>query len=179
MRWYRLQWMWNLRLTLGHAMQGHPMREIEWIPSKEAPPHIQASENVSEEYGPWQWARGGGWARGGFGADAFILQENGTLQCPAGKFLWLSEVRQEKVFSQRAVYVALQEDCLCCPLHGQCLARKAKGNRARRVSAVRRLLPTPSSVEYPPGILAATKWVDVAGRMLRRIWIAHWRRKSC
>lgn len=97
------------------------------------------------------------------------------LQCPAGKLLWLSEVRQEKAFSQRAVYVALQEDCLCCPLRGQCLARKAKGNRARRVSAVRCLLPVPSSVEVGAGILAATRWVDVAGRMLRRIWIAHWR----
>ncbi len=97
------------------------------------------------------------------------------LQCPAGKLLWLSEVRQEKPFSQRAVSVALQEDCLCCPLREQCLARKAKGNRARRVSAVRHLVPASSSVEHSLGILAATKWVDVAGRMLRRIWIAHWR----
>jgi len=169
------QLLWDLRLTLGHAKQEQPMREIEWAASKNAPPRVVASESLCEGYGPWQWARGGGWERGGFGADAFTLQENGMLQCPAGKLLWLSEVRQEKAFSQRAVYVALQEDCLCCPLRGQCLARKAKGNRARRVSAVRCLLPVPSSVEVGAGILAATRWVDVAGRMLRRIWIAHWR----
>ena len=50
-----------------------------------------------------------------------------------------------------------------------------KGNRARRISAVRRLLPSPSSVEHDPHLLEAIRWVDVAGRALRRTWIAHWR----
>jgi hypothetical protein len=78
---------------------------------------------------------------------------------------------------ERAVYVALLDDCRECRLCEQCLGRGAKGNRARRVSAVRRLLPAPSSVERKPGVLAATRWRDVAGRALRRTWIAHWRRQ--
>ena len=41
--------------------------------------------------------------------------------------------------------------------------------------AVRRLLPSPSSVEHDPHLLEAIRWVDVAGRALRRTWIAHWR----
>ena len=34
------QWVWNLRLSLGHAMQGTERREIEWAPPKERPPVV-------------------------------------------------------------------------------------------------------------------------------------------
>ncbi|WP_201376638.1 hypothetical protein [Ktedonobacter robiniae] len=65
------------------------------------------------------------------------------------------------------------------PLREQCLAKGAKGNRARRVSAVRRLLPPPTSVvcEQKPVLLGPIRWVDVAGRALRRTWTIHWRRQ--
>ncbi len=49
------------------------MREIEWAPSKETPPHVVVSENLSEEYGPWQLAKGGGWARGGIASRCLHL----------------------------------------------------------------------------------------------------------
>src|SRR5258708_39819130 len=78
------QWVWNLRLTLGKTMQGGELREMEWAPPKEAPPFLMAEENPPEEYGPWQWAQAFGRATGRFGADAFVLQENGRLRCPAG-----------------------------------------------------------------------------------------------
>jgi hypothetical protein len=55
--------------------------------------------------------------------------------------------------------------------------KAAKGDRARRVSAVRRLLPPPASVERKPVMLGPMRWVDVAGRALRRTWTAHWRRQ--
>jgi Transposase DDE domain len=171
------QWVWNLRLSLGHAMQGGELREIEWAPPKEAPAVLVTVENPPEEYGPWRWAAAFGRATGRLGADAFVLQENATLRCPAGASLWLSEVRQENAFTQRAVYVASQTDCQHCSLREQCLASGAKGNRARRVSAVRRLLPPPASVEPKPVILGSIRWVDVAGRSLRRRWTAHWRRQ--
>jgi hypothetical protein len=171
------QWVWNLRLSLGQKMQGVQLRQIEWAPAKEAPPMVVAVENAPAEYGPWQWARQFGAATGRFGAETFSLQENGMLRCPAGASLWLSEVRQENAFTQRAVYVASQADCPHCELRGQCLGRGAKGNRARRVSAVRRLLPSSSSVKRNPHLLGAIRWVDVAGRALRRTWMAHWRRQ--
>jgi hypothetical protein len=85
--------------------------------------------------------------------ELFTLQEDGKLRCPAGASLWLSEVRQGNAFTQRAVYLAYQTDCQCCSLREQCLAKGAKGNRARRVSAVRRLLPTPAIVEQKPIVL--------------------------
>ncbi len=148
-----------------------------WAPPKESPPLLLAAENPPEEYGPWQWAAAFGRATGRFGAEAFVLQENGRLRCPAGASLWLSEVRQENAFTQRAVYLAYQTDCQRCSLREQCLASGAKGDRARRVSAVRRLLPPPSSVERKPIMLGSMRWVDVAGRSLRRTWTAHWLRQ--
>lgn len=91
----------------------------------------------------------------------------------------MSEVRQENAFTQRAVYLAYQTDCQCCALREQCLASGAKGDRARRVSAVRRLLPPPAPVplERKPILLGPIRWVDVAGRALRRTWMTHWRRQ--
>jgi hypothetical protein len=156
-------------------MQEAELREIEWAPPKESPPVLLPVEDPPEEYGPWQWAAAFGRATGRFGADAFTLQGNGTLRCPAGATLWLSEVRQENAFTQRAVYLAYQTDCQRCSLREQCLASGAKGDRARRVRAVRRLLPPPASVERKPVVLGPMRWVDVAGRALRRTWTTHWR----
>ena len=107
----------------------------------------------------------------------YRCREDGKLRCPAGASLWLSEVRQENAFTQRAVYLAYQTDCQPCALREQCLASGAKGDRARRVSAVRRLLPPPATVERKPIVLGPIRWVDVAGRALRRAWTAHWRRQ--
>ncbi|WP_338250765.1 hypothetical protein [Dictyobacter halimunensis] len=169
------QWVWNLRLSLGKMMQEVQPREMEWALPKETPPSLLATEDAQEEYGPWQWAAAFGGATGRFGADAFALQENGTLRCPAGSSLWLSEVRQENAFTQRATYLGFRSDCEPCALKERCLGRGAKGSRARRVSAVRRLLPSPAVVEHKPVMLAAMRWVDVAGRALRRRWMTHWR----
>jgi hypothetical protein len=112
-----------------------------------------------------------------WGRGLFRGRENGMLRCPAGASLWLSEVRQENALTQRAVYLASQTDCPHCELRAQCLGRGAKGNRARRKSRVRRLLPSASSMEPHPHLLGAVRWVDVAGRALRRTWMAHWRKQ--
>jgi hypothetical protein len=171
------QWVWNLRLSLGKRMQGGDLREMEWAPPTETALLFFAWENSPEEYGPWQWAGESGRAAGRFTADAFTLQENGKLRCPAGANLYLSEVHQENAFTQRAVYLAYQTDCRSCALREQCLGPEAKGHRARRVSAVRRLLPAPAQVSRKPVMLGPMRWVDVAGRALRRTWTAHWRQQ--
>ena len=139
------QWVWNLRLSLGTDDAGRCscVRSSGPLPQRRLPCSSRW-EDPPEEYGPWQWAAAFGRATGRFGADAFTLQEDGKLRCPAGASLWLSEVRQENAFTQRAVYLAYQTDCQRCALREQCLASGAKGDRARRVSAVRRLLPPPA-----------------------------------
>lgn len=171
------QWVWNLRLSLGKRMQAGELRELEWAPAKETILHFPVSEPMPEEYGPWQLAGDVGRARSQMAGSAFVWQEGGKLRCPSGANLWLSEVRQENAFTQRAVYQAFQTDCQPCPLREQCLAPGAKGNRARRVSVVRRLLVQPSALARKPLILGPIRWLDVPARALRRKWTAHWRRQ--
>jgi hypothetical protein len=115
-------------------MQGGELREMEWAPPTETAPLFFAWQDPPEEYGPWQWAGESGRAAGRFTAEAFSLQEDGKLRCPAGASLWLSEVRQENAYTQRAVYLAYQTDCLRCTLREQSLDPGAKGTRARRKS---------------------------------------------
>src|SRR5512142_1467897 len=76
-------------------MQRGELREMEWAPPTETAPLFFAWEDPPEEYGPWQCAGEAGRATGRFTAEAFSLQEDGKLRCPAGASLWLSEVRQE------------------------------------------------------------------------------------
>ena len=95
--------------------------------------------------------------------------------CPAGALLWLQEQRQETPCAQRLVFCAPLEACQPCHLREQCLGRGAQGNRARRVSAVRRLLPLSRSPCQREGTLLAIRWVDMPGRTIRRHWIRHWR----
>jgi hypothetical protein len=172
------QWVWNLRLAMSAAGTETPLRQIEWGAAATGPIQSLAEPAAQEEpeYGPLEWAR----ARGGrLGAEAFPLQENGTLRCPHGVELWLSETRQETAFTQRLIFVAKDADCAPCPLRGACLGRMASGNRGRRVSAVRHrrisgvmLHPRPLVAE------AAIHWNDVAGRHLRRSWMAHWQKQT-
>src|SRR5262249_25173667 len=73
-----------------------------------APPHPQmgAAHTMAEPapgeetaYGPLTWAR----ARGGrLGAEAFALQDDGTLRCPHGGELWQTEIRDENAFTRAA-----------------------------------------------------------------------------
>src|SRR5215469_2407046 len=95
-------------------MQGGALREMEWAPPTETAPLFFAWEDTREEYGPWECAGESGRATGRFIVEAFTLQEDGKLRCPAGASLWLSEVRQENAFTQRAVYLAYQTDCQPC-----------------------------------------------------------------
>lgn len=173
------QWVWNLRLAFSAGWSDTtPLRQTEW-----APPHTASTQSLAEpapddepDYGPLEWAR----ARGGrLGADAFVVQEDSMLRCPQGVQLWLSETRQENAFTQRLIYVAKDADCAPCPLRGACLGRTARGNRGRRVSAVRHRRIS-GVVLHPRPLVsgAAIWWNDVAGRHLRRSWMAHWRQQT-
>jgi len=172
------QWVWNLRLAFSAGCTQAPLREMEW-----APPQTGSTQRLAEpapqeepEYGPVEWARVCG---GRLGAEAFPLQDDGMLLCPQGIRLWHSETRQENAFTQRLIFVARDADCAPCPLRAACLGRTASGKRGRRVSAVRHrritgvvLHPRPATAE------AAIWWNDVAGRQLRRSWMAHWRQQT-
>jgi hypothetical protein len=138
------QWVWNLRLSLGQMMQEGHVREIEWAPPKEAPPVLIAEDPPPEEYGPWQWAAAFGRATGRFGAEDFVLQEDGKLRCPAGASLWLSEVRQENAFTKAGRLPGLPDG-----LSALFFARAVFGIRSQRGSSPPR--------ECGPSSLASTR----------------------
>src|SRR6266699_497262 len=100
---------------------------MEWAPPKEAPPVLVAEENPPEEYGPWQWAQ------------AFVLQENGRLRCPAGASLWLSEVRQENAFTKAGRLPGLPDR-----LSALCAAGAVLGIRGQRRPGASRKSGPPS-----------------------------------
>jgi hypothetical protein len=99
------QWVWNIRLALGFALQGEELREMEWSPASERPPRICSSEQPPETYGPWQLARDSG--RGQIPASAFTLHDEVSLRCPTGAPLWLSEMRQENAFTEAGLHMWL------------------------------------------------------------------------
>jgi hypothetical protein len=174
------QWVWNLRLAFAAGGAQAPLRKMEWAPLH---PQTSAAQVIAEPapreepvYGALEWAR----VRGGrLGAEAFALQADGTLRCPQGGARWLSETRQETAFTQRLVFVARDTDCAACPRRSACLGRTASGVRGRRVSAVRHRRVTEVVLHPRPVVAeAAIWWNDVAGRQLRRSWMAHWRQQT-
>jgi hypothetical protein len=148
------QWVWNLRLELGHALHPMPMRTTEFAPAKtdesaEAAPHPipRLPEPVPVIYGPPQWARPS-YTKGFAGAD-FALQPDGTLRCPAGRPLYAQERRPERDGSLRVLYAARIGHCRACSLR-ECCQESATTIKARWVSAVYWPLSSPASILDEP-----------------------------
>jgi len=79
------QWVWNLRLELGHRLEPTPIRTTEFAPalapqSEQATPP-PASSTATSGYGPPTTAAS--WKTGRFTGADFPLQPDGTLRCPA------------------------------------------------------------------------------------------------
>jgi hypothetical protein len=132
------QWIWNLRLELGHALHPTPMRTTEFAPAQmgeavEAAPVSRPSASTPITYGPPQWARTS-YTKGFAGGD-FSLQPDGTLRCPSGQSLYAQERRPERDGSLRVLYAARIGHCRSCPLRAQC-QESTTTIKARRVSAV-------------------------------------------
>ena len=69
------QWVWNLRLELGHQLESTPLRTTEFAPA------VFATEPGAEPgYGPP--IVGASWKAGRFSGQDFALQPDGTLRCP-------------------------------------------------------------------------------------------------
>jgi hypothetical protein len=129
------QWMWNLRLELGHRLHPTTMR-----PSDCAPAHPHALSSPAPEplpqvtYGLPQWANAA--QMGGVAASVFTPQADGTLLCPAGLPLSAQERRPEREGSRRVVSAARIGQCRACLLRVDCLGYGSTTTKPRRVSAV-------------------------------------------
>ena len=125
------QWIWNLRLELGHQLQPSPMRTTEFAP---ALPSASPRTAPPAGYAPPQV--GSAWKAGRFSSQDFVLQPDGTLCCPADQTLLAHEQRREADGSLRVVYGASIRSCRPCPLREQCQWNGAETAKPRQVSVL-------------------------------------------
>ncbi len=127
------QWVWNLRLELGHQLVPEPLRTTEFAPAHLPAPDQQALA-PAQGYGPVAEALP--WKAGRFSGRDFVSQPDGTLRCPAGQFLRVHERRTEADGSLRVVYAASIRSCRPCPLREQCQWQGSATKKPRQVSAL-------------------------------------------
>jgi hypothetical protein len=148
------QWVWNLRLELGHQLEPTPVRTTEFAPAALAAKEQQAP---SSGYGPPTLAAP--WKAGRLSGQDFVLQPDGTLRCPAKQALSATEQRREADGSLRLVYAARISQCRGCPLREQCQWHGRQTTKPRRVS----VLLHPRQVGTAPLL-----WKDWSRRQHRR-----------
>jgi hypothetical protein len=125
------QWVWNLRLELGHVLEPTPMRTTEFAP---AVPEAKEQQPPSSGYGKPSVAAS--WKAGRFSGQDFALQPDGTLRCPANQSLVAHERRKEADGSLRVVYAASIRSCRPCPLRDQCQWNGSTTAKPRQVSVL-------------------------------------------
>ena len=127
------QWVWNLRLELGHQLHPDPVRTTEFAPA--LPPALKEAHTQAppvQGYGPA--VVGQPWKSGRFSGQDFALQPDGTLRCPAGQELRAHEWRREADGSLRVVYAASIRSCRACSLREQCQWQGSETKKPRQVS---------------------------------------------
>src|SRR5712691_4935161 len=128
------QWLWNLRLELGHQLAPDPVRTTEFAPAI-PPVHKESPAQAPVQgYGPAAVALP--WKAGRFSGQDFVLQPDGTLRCPASQSLVAHERRREADGSLRVVYAASIRSCRACPLREQCQWNGSTTAKPRQVSVL-------------------------------------------
>ena len=148
------QWVWNVRLELGHQLEPTPVRTTEFAPVLEK---RASSLSPAQGYGPVAEALP--WKAGRFSGHDFVPQPDGTLRCPAGQSLRVHERRREADGSLRVVYGASIGSCRPCPLRDQCQWQGSATKKPRQVS----VLLHPLAVGAAPLL-----WRDWSRRQPRR-----------
>lgn len=151
------QWIWNLRLELGHVLEPTPMRATEF-----APPIAETTGEQTPEQGYGKPVVALPWKAGRFSGQDFALQPDGTLRCPAGQSLVAHERRRETDGSLRIVHAASIQSCRPCPLREQCQWQGSATKKPRQVS----VLLHPLIVGSEP-----IRWCDWSRRSHRRACI--------
>jgi hypothetical protein len=129
------QWVWNLRLELGHQLHPDPLRITEVAPACSlAQEKAVGTPSAVQGYGPPDVASS--WKQGRFSGRDFALQPDGTLRCPAGQTLRANERRKEGDGSLRVVYAGSHHSCRPCPLREQCQWNGKATSKPRQVSVL-------------------------------------------
>jgi len=125
------QWVWNLRLELGHRLEPEPIRTTQFAPA--------VSQTNGKQKGVQGYGKpviGGSWKAGHFSGEDFALQPDGVLRCPTGQSLYHQEQRREADGSLRVVYAASIRSCRPCPLREQCQWNGRTTAKPRQVSVL-------------------------------------------
>jgi hypothetical protein len=131
------QWVWNLRLELGHQLHPDPVRTTEFAPAIPSPlPTPPPSPSTAPPSGYVAPSIGQPWKADRFSGQDFALQPDGTLQCPADQKLTPHEQRREADGSLRIVYGASIRSCRPCPLREQCQWNGGTTKKPRQVSVL-------------------------------------------
>jgi hypothetical protein len=144
------QWVWNLRLELGHQLVPTALRTTEFA---------EAQAQPVGGFGYGLPVVGALWKAGRFSGQDFVPEPDGTLRCPEGKKLRLTEQRREVDGTLRLLYSARITDCRSCRQREQCQWHGATTTKPRRVS----LLLRPLQVGAAPLL-----WQDWSRRQHRR-----------
>jgi hypothetical protein len=128
------QWLWNLRLELGHQLYPDPVRTTEFAPALPTAHKESPAQAPVQGYGPAEVALP--WKAGRFSGQDFALQPDGTLRCPASQSLVAHERRREADGSLRVVYAASIRSCRPCPLREQCQWNGSTTAQPRQVSVL-------------------------------------------
>jgi len=166
------QWMWNVRLELGHHLAPTPMRTTAFAPAQDVPLlRAVADTTPALTYGPPEWTQ----ARraGKFAGADFAPQPDGTLRCPVGHPLYAETRRKEHDGTMRVLYAARLPDCRICPVRPQCQGDNTKG--PRHVSAVVRPIegpsPPPERTSELPAPTQPILWRDWCRSATRRTFM--------
>jgi len=125
------QWVWNLRLELGHHLKPEPLRTTEFAPALGIP---QTGQAPVQGYMPP--VIGGTWKAGYYSGNDFVLSPDGTVCCPANKKLFPQERRLERSGSLRIVYEARIAICRACEQRPHCQWHGQENQHPRRVSVL-------------------------------------------
>lgn len=147
------QWVWNLRLELGHLLHPDPVRTTEFAPA------VSAAKEQPPTFGYGKPSVAASWKAGRFSGQDFALQPDGTLRCPANQSLVAHERRKQADGSLRVVYAASIRSCRPCPLREQCQCNGSTTAKPRQVSVLLHPL-----VVGPAPLL----WRDWSRRLHRR-----------
>jgi hypothetical protein len=128
------QWIWNIRLELGHQLHPDPARTTEFAPA--IPSSSPTSPHTTPPSGSAPPQVGLPWKAGRFSSQDFALQPDGTLRCPADQKLISHEQRREANASLRVVYGASIRRCRPCPLREQCQWQGSATKKPRQVSVL-------------------------------------------
>ncbi len=132
------QWVWNLRLEVGHQVEPTPVRTTEFACAIPPPgePALTGPPSSPPAAGYGSPTPATSWKTGRFTGADFPLQPDGTLRCPAGQSLRVQEQRREADGSLRLVYAASIRHCRPCPLRQQCQWEGHETRKPRQVSVL-------------------------------------------